>query len=392
MPHSPNHINFIWLGSFLRETADHPHQSRLLAWKLNNPRHTIHLWFSRAALLSKPEDYQALHQFCIDTGIIPGDIDSLPMKKHVRDFIVRCMQHDSPNWGALSDLLRFYVLKAGGFYFDTDIITSQATSELYDLDLPFGFALHLRAPTMTSFALSGLNDGDFEVLKNRGISDELLNGATIDNYTEIEFAGQDSYKLYCALPNDLPLKNKITPPEQFYYSPDMIAVVSNSEFITKCIELVEAMISSPQIEEIYQQLHHLDPEKRRLATCYTTGEIAFAACLQLKNRASRPFISFNLIESTDERVKISNPEDFDNISIHHICERAGLQSLDERSYMSQEETRHSIDYSSYEDEIINLFYRSIQNRSTLFLSELFTFWSKEIDEETSISQAKSNSF
>lgn len=387
MPHSPNHIHFIWLGSVLRETAAHPHQSRLREWKLNNPRHTIHLWFSRSALLSKPEAYQALHHFCVDTGIIPGDIDSLPMKKHVRDFIVRCMQHDSPNWGALSDLLRFYVLKAGGFYFDTDIITSEETSELYDLDLPFGFALHLRAPTMTSFALSGLNDSDFEVLKTCGISDELLNGATIDNYTETEFEGQDSYELYCALPNDLPLKNKIIPPERFYYSPDMIAAVSSSEFITKCVELVESMISSPQIEEIYQQLHHSDPEKRRLATCYTTGEIAFAVCLQLKNRESRPFISFDLIASKEERVKISNAEDFDNISIHHICEHAGLQSLDERSYMVQEETRSSIDYSSYEDEILNLFYRSIKNRSTLFLSGLFTFWSKKIDEETSISQS-----
>ena len=189
------------------------------------------------------------------------------------------------------------------------------------------------------------------------------------------------------MPNDLPLKNKIIPPERFYYSPDMIAATSSSGFITKCVELVEAMIASPQIEEIYQQLHHPDPEKRRLATCYTTGEIAFAVCLQLKNRESRPFISFDLIASKEERVKISNAEDFDNISIHHICEHVRLQSLDERSYMVQEEARNSIDYSSYEDEILNLFYRSIKNRSMLFLSGLFTFWSKKIDEETSISQS-----
>jgi hypothetical protein len=42
------------------------------------------------------------------------------------------------------------------------ILTLNETSELDNLNLPFGFALHLKAPAAISLALSGLNSEEFE--------------------------------------------------------------------------------------------------------------------------------------------------------------------------------------------------------------------------------------
>jgi hypothetical protein len=390
MPYVPNHINFIWLGSMLRGTDIHPHQARLSEWKQNNPKHMVQLWFSRTAISSKPDAYQELHNFCLDVGIISGDIDELSMKKPVRDFIVRCMQHQSPNWGAISDLLRFYILKKGGYYFDTDIITLNETSELDHLNLPFGFALHLKAPAAVSFALSGLSSEEFEILKAYEFSDTVLKHATMDSYAAVEFTIEEFDTLYKALPEDFSLKDKLIPPESFYYSPDMIATVPNSKFIEKCIELIEAMITSAHAEEIFQQLHHVDPEKRRLATCYTTGEIAFAACLELQGRESTPFLSFDLEASSEDRLYIPNIDDFQAISLQHVCPNVGLKSLDERSYMvkiaAEDPPNHSL-YRTYGDEILSVFYQAIMRKPTTSILSLFAFWNRKTDPEVNISQS-----
>lgn len=392
----PNSINFIWLGSMLRETENYPHQSRLRAWKNANPNHMMRLWFSRTALSSNPVAYQELQEFCADTGILPGDIDALLMKKHVRDFIVQCMQNDSPNWGAVSDLIRFYILREGGWYFDTDIVlTSKETGEIASLPhdnfhLPFGFALNLREPVATSFALSNLDAADFEALKSYDIDDAVLKYSTVDNYTEIEFSVNELHALYAALPEAFPFMDKIVFPGSFYYSPDMIAASMDSAFISKCIAFIEAMVESPQLDGIYQQLHHRDPEKRRLASCYTIAEIAFAACLSIKDKAQQPFIVFDLHASIDDRLNIPNIDSFRSISIHCSCKDLNFQSLDERSYMAQTEIESVEDNSQYIDEILNLFYVSISKPKTRPWFSLFNFWSMESDnQESSISQSMS---
>ncbi|OGV31215.1 MAG: hypothetical protein A3E88_04805 [Legionellales bacterium RIFCSPHIGHO2_12_FULL_35_11] len=384
----PKQINFIWLGSMLRNTEHFPHQSRIINWRILNPNHEIKLWFSKTALLTNPEAYQELQEYCINNGIIPSDIDTLPMKKHVCDFIVKCIQHDSPNWAAISDLLRFYILRNGSWYFDTDIIlTDSKTNELTrlpdDLRLPFDFALNLIAPV--GHSLVNLDIAEFEALKANGHNCEILENVTIDNYTEAEIIARDYYKLYDSLPEYSLIREKMIPPARFYYSPDIIAAASNSQFIIKCIEIIENMLASPQITEIFQQLHNLDPEKRRLASCYTTGEIAFAACLQLKNQALQPFITLDLDCPVEDRLDFPNIDSLQKISVHQIHKELNFLSLNERSYMPLDSSGLSGD-ASYEDTILKLFYEAISYVKPTQWFNLFNFWSTEpATEDSSVS-------
>jgi len=329
MPSTPKQIHFIWLGSMLRNTERFSHQSRLIDWRLTNPEYIINLWYSTTALANNPTASVELQYFCKDNGIILKDIDSLTMKKHVCDFIVRCINSDTPNWAAISDIVRFYILRNGGWYFDTDIVLlNKQTNELAPLPdnslLPFGFGLNL-----------------------------------------------------------------IIPPARFYYSPDMISTAKDSKFIAKCIEITENMLASPQINAIFQELHNKDPEKRRLATCYTTGEIAFAACLKLQNLQAQPFISFVLELPIEDRLYIPNLDSCAKISIHHIYNELNFLSLNERSYMSSGNSE-STDYSIYEDNILALFYAAISYKKPKAWSDFLNFWSSEPTEVDSSINISSN--
>ena len=131
------------MGSFLRETEKHPHQSRILKWKQLNPEHTVHLLVSKSMI--DHATYDELQTFCESNNIVLKNIDTLLMSEKVCAWVQSLISSPQPNFGALSDILRFYVLnQVGGWYFDTDVETLNDAYLPRNLHTHLGFALNLR--------------------------------------------------------------------------------------------------------------------------------------------------------------------------------------------------------------------------------------------------------
>ena len=144
----PNRMHFIWFGSQLSQS----HQSRLLHWKTLNPSYAIHLWVSREMIDDK--NLSSTSIFCQTHDIILHDVNELDrmIDVEVRLWINYCLSYSPRNYGALSDIYRFYVLNyLGGWYFDTDIIPKLPLPE--QVKLTYGFAVNsgVQNNTMTFF-------------------------------------------------------------------------------------------------------------------------------------------------------------------------------------------------------------------------------------------------
>lgn len=118
----PNNIHLIWFGSALCAR----HRVRLQEWQHLNPQHTIHLWTSFS--INSKESNDDIVRFCHENTpfIQVHNVDNeLSMNPMVREWLEHAsIQQTSsrPNYAALSDIYRFYILNQfGGWYFDTDI-------------------------------------------------------------------------------------------------------------------------------------------------------------------------------------------------------------------------------------------------------------------------------
>ena len=291
----PNFINIIWMGSFLRETEKFPHQSRILQWTRLNPEHTLHLWVSNSMIDSAT--YEEFQTFCESNGIVLNNIDTLLMNEKVCDWVKRLMNDPHPNFGALSDIIRLYVLnQMGGWYFDTDVETVGDASLPCNLRTHFGFALNLR-------------------------------------YDE---------------------------ESPFYYSPDILVSCPQSSFLLKSIEIIEELVRhETSLDTINHQLHDSLQEKRRLATCYTTGEVAFAACCRLKSWYLAPLISFKM--DAPIRTYIPHLDSFKKISVQFLSPELSFICYEESSYLGVCRSLPPEEESEYIDTILTLFNTCIED-------------------------------
>ncbi len=137
----PNIINIIWFGSFLKKE----HQDRIIAWRAQNPQHTIILWFNPYAVDSSTR--KRFISFCTDHKIRLFSIEGLhsKMKEKTRLWIEKTFwmtrKLKDQNYGALSDIYRLFILRSvGGWYFDTDIIPVLPLPT--HLSLQYGFAIY----------------------------------------------------------------------------------------------------------------------------------------------------------------------------------------------------------------------------------------------------------
>lgn len=292
----PNFINIIWMGSFLRETETHPHQSRILQWKRLNPEHTLHLWVSNSMIDSAT--YEEFQAFCKSNGIVLNNIDTLLMNEKVCDWVKLLMNDPHPNFGALSDIIRLYVLnQMGGWYFDTDVETEENASLPCNLHTHFGFALNLKSDEDSQF---------------------------------------------------------------YYYSPDILVSCPQSSFLLKSIEIIETLVrDEPSLDAINHQLHDVLQEKRRLATCYTTGEVAFAACCRLKSWYMAPLISFKM--DAPIRTYIPHLDSFRKISVHFLSPELRFICYEESSYLGACRSLPPEEECEYIDAMLTLFNTSIED-------------------------------
>lgn len=118
----PNNIHLIWFGSALCAR----HRIRLQEWQHLNPQHTIHLWTSLQ--MNGKENYDDIVRFCHENTPfiqVHNVDDELSISPIVCEWLKNAsIQQTSsrPNYAALSDIYRFYILnQLGGWYFDTDI-------------------------------------------------------------------------------------------------------------------------------------------------------------------------------------------------------------------------------------------------------------------------------
>ena len=131
----PNTINFIWLGSLLSL----PHQDNLKRWRTVNQNFAINIWI-KGDILS-PADCREFKQFCLLNNLILRDVTELTdISPNVLRFLNSSFEYTNPNYGALSDIYRFYILRDGGWYFDTDV--SPVNSLPLDLLTQYGFLIN----------------------------------------------------------------------------------------------------------------------------------------------------------------------------------------------------------------------------------------------------------
>lgn len=138
----PNYIHLIWMGSFLRAA----HQDRIIQWQHLNPHHQVILWINRQMI--DEIIFQKFHTFCVAHNILLCDLKEIhsSMAKTTASWIEELCTNEHRNYGAISDLYRFYVLKElGGWYFDTDVSPLHPLPR--DLLLNYGFAVNLEHDT-----------------------------------------------------------------------------------------------------------------------------------------------------------------------------------------------------------------------------------------------------
>ncbi len=131
----PNSIHLIWLGSFLSEE----HQQRISTWRDLNPDYSIYLWISKTKI--SENEYNIFNAFCTEKNLILNDVDHInSISPVVNQWLKAKLKLPFPNYGALSDIYRFYILQRGGWYFDCDVTPIKALP--LNLETQYGFALN----------------------------------------------------------------------------------------------------------------------------------------------------------------------------------------------------------------------------------------------------------
>ena len=131
----PNSIHLIWLGSFLSEE----HQQRISTWRDLNPGYSIYLWISKTKI--SQNEYDIFNAFCTERNLILSDVDHInTISPEVNQWLKARLKRPFPNYGALSDIYRFYILQRGGWYFDCDVTPIKALP--LNMETLYGFALN----------------------------------------------------------------------------------------------------------------------------------------------------------------------------------------------------------------------------------------------------------
>ena len=136
----PNTINIMWFGSFLRDS----HQERIIQFKRINPNYSVNLWIYPNLIDSVV--YDKFTSFCSQHNITLLDAGALLhplMDERILSWLLSLIAYKNPNYGAITDIYRLYVLKAvGGWYFDTDVTPLLPLP--INLSLTYGFAVNAK--------------------------------------------------------------------------------------------------------------------------------------------------------------------------------------------------------------------------------------------------------